>query len=94
MTYPRRIALGSPIQEEGRSWRRKGQEQEYVVVGKGQGAIIYNLVTPSVASKRLKERSSLAKAELKELQAKGLFVHHHEHVMYTGTTKEADVIVE
>uniref|UniRef100_A0A8R1IQD4 40S ribosomal protein S25 n=1 Tax=Caenorhabditis japonica TaxID=281687 RepID=A0A8R1IQD4_CAEJA len=48
----------------------------------------------SRVSERLKERASLVKAGLKELQAKGLFVHHHEHVMYTGTTKEADVIVE
>uniref|UniRef100_A0A8R1IQB0 Uncharacterized protein n=1 Tax=Caenorhabditis japonica TaxID=281687 RepID=A0A8R1IQB0_CAEJA len=48
----------------------------------------------SCVSERLKERASLVKAGLKELQAKGLFVHHHEQVVYTRATKYADVIVE
>uniref|UniRef100_A0A8R1E9B8 Uncharacterized protein n=1 Tax=Caenorhabditis japonica TaxID=281687 RepID=A0A8R1E9B8_CAEJA len=50
--------------------------------------------TQSRVSERLKERASLVKAGLKELQAKGLFVHHHDQVVYTRATKEADVIVE
>nr|ACD88890.1 small subunit ribosomal protein 25 [Caenorhabditis brenneri] len=59
--------------------------------------ITYKLITPSVVSERLKVRASLAKAGLKELQAKGLVkcvVHHPGQVVYTRATKEADVIVE
>ncbi|CAB3410047.1 unnamed protein product [Caenorhabditis bovis] len=58
--------------------------------------ITYKLITPSVVSERLKVRASLAKAGLKELQAKGLvkcIVHHHGQVVYTRATKEADMFV-
>ncbi|VDP08086.1 unnamed protein product [Heligmosomoides polygyrus] len=59
--------------------------------------ITYKLITPSVVSERLKVRASLAKAGLRELQAKGLvkcIVHHGGQIVYTRATKEADVIVE
>ncbi|VDO60066.1 unnamed protein product [Haemonchus placei] len=51
------------------------------------------MITPSVVSERLKVRASLAKAGLRELQAKGLvkcIVHHGGQVVYTRATKEAD----
>uniref|UniRef100_A0A0K0DBA6 Innexin n=1 Tax=Angiostrongylus cantonensis TaxID=6313 RepID=A0A0K0DBA6_ANGCA len=58
--------------------------------------ITYKLITPSVVSERLKVRASLAKAGLRELQAKGLIkciVHHGGQVVYTRATKEADMFV-
>ncbi|KAK6028995.1 S25 ribosomal protein, partial [Ostertagia ostertagi] len=58
--------------------------------------ITYKLITPSVVSERLKVRASLAKAGLRELQAKGLvkcIVHHGGQIVYTRATKEADMFV-
>ncbi|GMR49604.1 hypothetical protein PMAYCL1PPCAC_19799, partial [Pristionchus mayeri] len=59
--------------------------------------ITYKLITPSVVSERLKVRASLAKAGLRELQAKGLvkcIVKHAGQLVYTRATKADDVIVE
>jgi len=50
----------------------------------------YKLITPSVVSERLKIRGSLARAALKELQAKGLIrlvEKHHAQMIYTRATK-------
>ncbi|ETN73110.1 S25 ribosomal protein [Necator americanus] len=58
--------------------------------------ITYKLITPSVVSERLKVRASLAKAGLRELQAKGLvkcIVHHGGQIVYTRATKEADMFM-
>jgi len=53
----------------------------------------YKLITPSVVSERLKIRGSLARAALKELQAKGvirLVEKHHAQMIYTRATKADD----
>lgn len=50
----------------------------------------YKLITPAVVSERLKIRGSLARAALKELQAKGmirLVEKHHAQMIYTRATK-------
>jgi len=54
----------------------------------------YKLITPSVVSERLKVRGSLARAALKELQAKGLIrlvEKHHAQMIYTRATKAEGV---
>ncbi|CAJ0946453.1 unnamed protein product, partial [Mesorhabditis belari] len=55
------------------------------------------LITPSTVSERLKVRASLAKAGLRELQAKGLIkcvVKHGSQLVYTRATKADEVVVE
>jgi len=57
----------------------------------------YKLITPSVVSERLKIRGSLARAALKELQAKGLIrvvEKHHAQMIYTRATKIEGGVVE
>ncbi|CAJ0579962.1 unnamed protein product, partial [Mesorhabditis spiculigera] len=55
------------------------------------------LITPSTVSERLKVRASLAKAGLRELQAKGLIkcvVQHGAQLVYTRASKADEVVVE